>query len=91
MAASDIKQSAHSQIELLEEVANFKMRFYSRSWAKYEDASVGTLRLMPPSHCVDVLARDYAQMRSMIYGNYPSWEEIIELLAKLEEELNALE
>lgn len=88
MAKSRIKESAIAQPELLEEVARFKNKFYPRTWARYDLAKVGTLHLVPPKHSEQRLRLDYAEMRTMIFGEYPSYEEIMEGITELEKEIN---
>ncbi|MCI6794869.1 MAG: nucleotidyl transferase AbiEii/AbiGii toxin family protein [Lachnospiraceae bacterium] len=88
MAGTYVKESALSQPELLEKVANFKMRFYPRGWAHYELARIGTLKLLPAKHSISRLEDDYTHMKSMIYGKYPDFGEILEGLSELEKEIN---
>lgn len=88
MAKTEVKAQAISQPDLLEKVADFKMKFYPRGWARYDLARVGTLKLLPAEHSIPVLREDYAKMRSMIYGEYPSFEEVIMAVGELEKEIN---
>jgi len=44
MAKSEVKNEALKDIKLLQNVVEFKERFYPRGWAKYEDAKIGTLK-----------------------------------------------
>lgn len=85
---SPIKERALSQVSLLEEVVTFKKRFYPRGWAQYDAAVLGTLRLLPAPHSMERLARDYEQMKAMIFSDYPVWEDILCYLEELEQELN---
>ena len=88
MSRGGVKDSALEKHELLEEVANFKMKFYPRKWARYELARFGTLRLLPAQHSVPQLMRDYESMASMIYGVRPSFDELLDAIATLENEIN---
>lgn len=90
MAKSYVKKSALSQPELLIKVATFKKKFYPRGWAKYELARVGTLKLYPAEHSIPEIRKDYAKMRNMIYGYYPSFDEILDTIKELENEINSL-
>lgn len=74
--------------KLLEEVSAFKARFYPRSWVRYDLAKFGSLKLLPASHSHLRLQKDYEDMKTMIYGEYPSYDEIMSLLKKVEEEIN---
>lgn len=85
-----IRESALSNISLLQEVAAFKMRFYRCPWAKYEEAKAGTLKLIPPDHHINELKRDYQAMEAMLFGEIPSFDEIMEGLSALEREVNGL-
>ena len=88
MSKTSIKDNAIAQPELLEEVARFKNKFYPRGWARYDLAKIGTLRLAPAKHSEQRLRQDYADMKAMIFGEYPSYEKIIASLLKLECEIN---
>ena len=76
---------AVAQPGLLEQVVRFKEKFYRTPWAKLADARPGTLRLAPPKGRLDELAADYASMRPMLFGGYPSIDEIVAYMAELEE------
>jgi len=90
MAASPVKKVALTNMALLLDVVAFKQRFYRRGWANYNLAKPGTLKLVPSGHLVPTLERDYAQMRNMIFGRYPSFGEIMETLRTLERKINDL-
>lgn len=88
MSKNPVCERALAQPELLDKVAEFKDRFYYQGWAKYNQAKVGSIRLVPPEYSIEVLKRDYADMRSMIYGDYPSFDEIIDTMGDLEDRIN---
>ena len=81
---------AVAQPGLLEQVVRFKEKFYRTPWAKLADARPGTLRLAPPKGRLDELAADYASMRPMLFGSYPSIDEIVAYMVELEETINGL-
>ncbi len=88
MATSDVKDKALANLELLEGVVSFKQRFYSSAWAKYEDAKIGTLKLLPPDFRYRELKEDYISMRNMIFDKYIEFDEIMSILKELEDEIN---
>lgn len=90
MAASPVKDAALADLALLEDVVAFKQRFYRRPWAHYEQAKPGTFRLLPAGHVLAAVEKDYAQMRTMIFGRYPGFDEIMATLRTLEAEINGL-
>ena len=88
MSKSPIKDVALARPGLLQKVAEFKMKFYPRGWAHYEDANPGTLRLMPPAYRFPALEKDYMAFIRMMYGEIPTFDEILDGLAGLEAEIN---
>jgi hypothetical protein len=91
MAQSEVKAAALADFQLLENVVEFKKRFYPRGWAQYDQAKSGSLKLIPPERVLKAMRIDYDAMGEMIFGRHPSYDEIIEGLAVLEAEINALE
>jgi hypothetical protein len=91
MAANDrLKASAFGTLKLLDDVVQFKKKFYPRGWANYDAAKPGTLKLIPPEHVLDVMHKDYAAMQEMIFGRNPTFDEIITSLSDLETQINHL-
>ncbi len=91
LATSEYKESALREVELLKKVAAFKEKFYPRTWARYDlAANPETLKLIPEKHVEIELRRDYAGMQAMLYGNRPTFDEILDTLKKLENEIHAL-
>ena len=90
LSNSWVKSSAYADIDLLIKVANFKDKFYPRSWARYEDAKPGSIKLMPPTHSIKILEDDYIHMQGMIFGNKPDLKEILDGIQTLENEINNL-
>ena len=68
MAATPVKEVAFSRIDLLKKVVDFKMKFYPRAWAKYQEAMPGT----------------YNSMQDMLYGDVPTFETVIATIRELE-------
>jgi hypothetical protein len=88
MAQSMVKNEALSDFVLLQQVVDFKNKFYPTSWAKFDDAKKGTLKLIPPVYRMDTLKKDYKSMEQMIFDKKLSFEEIIIILQNLEDEIN---
>jgi len=91
MAHKGVLEKALVQKDLLTQVADFKQTFYPRKWAQYETARVGMLKLFPAAHSMDRLRSDYARMQSMIYGNSPDFDEMMQYIKDLEEQINTTE
>ena len=88
MARKGVLDKALEKPDLLAQVADFKNKFYPRRWAHYEAARIGTLKLSPQDSRIEELKRDYKEMRSMIYGYYPEFNEILEMIAEIEHKIN---
>lgn len=90
MAQSKIKEEAFARLDLLKAVVEFKQTFYYTSWAHYEEATPKTFHLLPNEENIANLKQDYQRMQGMIFGDYPSFDEILSSLKNLEEEINNL-
>lgn len=90
IAHSENKNAAFEDLELLKKVVNFKMKFFPRKWAKYEEAILGTIKLVPPAFRFDSLRADYEDMAEMMFGQYPSFDDLMDYIQTLENEINAL-
>ena len=88
MVQSPCAVNAIKDTALLKQVVDFKRKFYPRAWARYDLAVPGTIELLPAPHSQNSLREDYAAMKNMIFGDYPSWEEIIGSLTKLQTVIN---
>ncbi|MCR5112997.1 MAG: nucleotidyl transferase AbiEii/AbiGii toxin family protein [Acholeplasmatales bacterium] len=88
MYYSNVKSDALNNLGILEDVRLFTMTFYNRPWAKFEEARPGTFKLIPKN--LDDLKNDYKMMEPMFFKDYPSFDEIVKVLEKLENEINGV-
>ena len=65
-----------SKNRFIEPSGGIQKTFYHSGWAKYDLAVQGTLELLPIEENIKYLKDDYAKMKGMIFGDYPSWEDI---------------
>ena len=70
-------------------VVDWKARVFARAWARYDLAVPGTFRLAPPASRHAALAQDYVTMRPMFLTEPPSFDALLEALARAEATLNA--
>jgi len=82
------KKEAIDDLELLEKVVEFKKKFYPRGWAEYDNAKVGTLKLLPPQYRLLSLRQDYKSMQDMIFDKQLEFDEIVTILEQLEKDIN---
>lgn len=88
LANSFVMDAALGNAELLARVVAFKEKFYRTPWAKLPDAKTGTLKLAPPEYRMKELSRDYDSMQPMIYGERPSFDELMESMRQIERSIN---
>jgi hypothetical protein len=88
LSRSPIRDKALAHIDLLQDVVDFKMKFYRSAWAKYEEAKTGSLRLLPTTERITDLRKDYQSMQPMLFGTIPGFEDILAELAVLEKTVN---
>ncbi|VAW55439.1 hypothetical protein MNBD_GAMMA07-628 [hydrothermal vent metagenome] len=77
-----------NDLELLKKVIDFKANFYPQGWANYKGAAEGKIKLVPESYMQKKLESDYEQMKEMIFGAPPSFDEIMKTISEFEQRLN---
>jgi hypothetical protein len=89
LSQTDIGNDALTRLDLLERVVKHKRLFFASAWASYETAMPGGFHLLPADHRIDDLRSDYKEMKAMIFGAHPEWDEIVEGLIGLEHRMRA--
>lgn len=87
---SDIKSKSFNNLELLKAVIEFKKKFYTSNWAKYDNILLGDLKLVPSDEAVAIFSKDYDNMQDMIMGVITPFDEIIKSLKEYEIEFNKM-
>lgn len=90
MSKTPVKEAAYARLDLLKKVVDFKMKFYPRAWAQYPEAVPGTLKLIPPEYRFAALEADYESMKDMLYGDIPTFVDVMTSVRELETEINTL-
>lgn len=90
LAKSDIKQKAFENKDLFEKDIIFKTKFYYAKKASYETAYIGNVKLIPSDSSIELLRKDYDEMKEMFFDEYPSFNEILSELKILERQINKL-
>ena len=86
---SSVLNKALVQAELLSHVVAFKEKFYRTPWAHLSSATIGTIKLAPQTSRLQELESDYTAMQAMIFGNAPSFLEIVSYMAELQDMINS--
>lgn len=89
LSDSPVLERALQDITLLTRVVEFKEKFYRTPWARLSEARPGSIKLAPAELRLKELEADYRAMRPMLFGKYPTFEEIIYRMRKLEAIINA--
>jgi hypothetical protein len=88
MAEHPAGQRAMKDLALLARVVRHKRTYFQSTWANYETAKPGSLRLVPPDHRLPNLRADYQQMREMFTELQPPFDNILRMLRHIEDTLN---
>jgi hypothetical protein len=82
-------KAAATDFDLLAQVAKHKATFFRSSWASYDTAKPGSLRLMPDAARIKDLRADYRDMAPMMFDDRPpSFDDILAEIEKLQEAVN---
>ncbi|HEV3155719.1 MAG TPA: nucleotidyl transferase AbiEii/AbiGii toxin family protein [Candidatus Baltobacteraceae bacterium] len=87
---TNVGKAVVRDLGMLEAVRVFKERYYPSAWARYDLAVPGTLTLVPAESKVRNLAADYREMRMMFFSELIPFEEIMNTLLALQEEINKI-
>lgn len=90
MYRSPVYAEAKADLALLDDVVDFTRKFYPRSWAHFELCHPGTMLLTPSEHALPFMRSDYQAMKNMIYGEYPSFDDLLAAIQELEFDLNLM-
>jgi len=89
LSRSQIGKEAINDMNLLDIVAKHKSFYYRSNAAKYGEAKVGTLKIVPKDEILEAFRVDYSKMRSMFSGEVIEFDVIIEELQILENKINS--
>lgn len=83
------RRDARMDFELLARVTTYKSRFFRSSWASYDTAQPGTLRLLPRAGREAELKADLQKMRAMFLTPPPDFNDLLAVLYEAEEAINS--
>ena len=88
LARHPAAQPAIADHDTCARVAAWKRLFFGSSWASYDTARPGSIRLLPRDERLPALRRDFVAMRDMYLGDAPSFDGVLTTLAALERRIN---
>jgi hypothetical protein len=87
--ANPVGEKACQDNSLIEDCVQHAKMFFYRGNTGLDAATRGSFRLRPIKEMLEPLKKDYAAMATMIFGEVPTFEEILASVARAEERLNA--
>lgn len=88
MVNTHLLDGALSNIGLLKDVVEFKMKFYRSPRSKYEEILDGNLKLVPSDLAIKAFEKDYQEMKQMFFGEAPEFDVIIDYLKDIQKTFN---
>lgn len=89
MLQNSIGEAASRDLATLDDVRQYKDRYYATAWARNDLAVPGSLSIVPSAAKMRALATDYRDMRMMFFREPPAFELVIKQLRALQEQVNA--
>ncbi len=89
LVQSGIADEALARPDLLEQVVRNKSIMFADKSARYDDAVLGSLRIVPSGETAVKLKQDYAAMAEMFMVDPPSFDDLMAGITKLETKLNS--
>jgi hypothetical protein len=90
LLGAPVGEKACTDNALIEDCVRHARMFFHRAKTGLNTAERGSFRLSPTEPMLDLLRRDYEAMAVMIFGEVPSFETVLESVARAEERLNAI-
>lgn len=89
LVTAGVGRKAADDLELLWRVVNHRKIYFRYTWVDYDAIVPGRLSLVPSEEKLPQWNTDYENMRrEMFYGEVPTFNEIIEVLRRFQDEFN---
>lgn len=88
LVATAVGKKACADDAMIEDCVRHARLFFYRANTGLESAQHGSFRLMPTAAMIGPLRQDYAAMATMIFGEIPNFDAVLESVARAEELLN---
>lgn len=86
-----VAAQATEDLTLFDRVARHRQIFFKQTWVNYKTLQKGTLQILPTQNMLAEWAKDYETMRDvMFFDEPPSFDEILAVIRKFQEEFNRL-
>src|SRR3989337_203747 len=82
-----VGENACTDNALIEDCVRHARMFFYRNHTGLREAKRGSFRLRPSGRMHDPLRRDYDAMATMIFGEVPAFEAVLESVVRAEEQI----
>ncbi len=91
MIQAGVAERALRDEELYRSIIAHRRKFINLKGFDYNQLSPDTISIIPPEKVIDLWKKDYEQMqRSMIYGDSPTFDQLIQSISHLQNQLHQL-
>jgi hypothetical protein len=90
MLETPIAEKALNNTELYKHIIAHRKIFIGLTEFDYNTLLPATINIIPPESVIDKWADDYTKMQAMIYGESPSFKQIIDKIKQLNEQINKI-
>ena len=91
MIDTPIAENALKNKDLFQSIVAHRRMFIAMKGFDYDTLSPKTIKIIPPDSVIAKWEDDYNRMQTMIYGKLLSFNEIIDKITQLNEQLNGIE
>jgi hypothetical protein len=89
LITSGIGREAAADLDLFRKIVKHRSVYFRHTWMNYDTIAPGSLSLVPDDERLPQWREDYRSMsREMFYGDVPTFEEILEVVAGFQNEFN---
>ncbi len=90
LMGAPVGEKACTDNALIEQCVGHAKMFFYRGNTGLDQANRGSFRVRPTDAMLDPLRRDYVAMATMIFGEVPTFDAVLESVARAEERLNTI-
>lgn len=85
---SNVFDESLNELALINDVVDFKNKFYYSKRSNMDAILEGNLKLIPNNEAISVFRKDYDEMKDMFFGEIPNYDEMLDAIKVKEDILN---
>ena len=90
MATTLVAENAINNTDLFNNVISHAQLLFRRGWMKLDEIATDGIKLVPQDGLNNSLEADYKAMQEMLFGNIPSFSQLVDNIGVLEQQLNEI-